>query len=67
MGKYGTVICAHCGFDVCATKTGKAVRHGFIRVKRGGYRVNMPQLASGYDHHPCAGSGKLGEKWDRPV
>lgn len=66
MSKYGYVLCAHCGIDVAATATGKAARHGFIRVKRGGYRVYMPHLASGHDHHPCAGSGQPGRNWWKP-
>ena len=56
--KHGWGDCSHCGCDTGATKNGLAVRHGFIRIKRGYKRVIMPDLESGKDHHACEGSGK---------
>ena len=61
--KYGWVTCCHCNRQVSATKRGLAVRHGFIRVKRGYIRVNIPSARSGHDTFPCEGSGKAGKYW----
>lgn len=61
--KYGWGLCSRCGADCGATKNGLAARHGFLRVPRGFRRTNLPQLASGHDHHGCAGSGKALRNW----
>ena len=56
--KNGWGNCPDCGRDIGATRCGLAVRHGYLRVKRGYRRVNLPHLQSGHDHHACPGSGK---------
>ena len=45
--RYGWGNCLHCGLMTAATKTGLAVRHGFIRIKKGYVRTHMRYLASG--------------------
>lgn len=66
MAKFGWGICKDCGSDVCATKSGLAVRHGFIRVRRGYIRPYIPNAKSGRDNFPCPGSGKPLKNWFNP-
>jgi hypothetical protein len=63
--RYGWGSCSHCSSYVGATKNGKAVRHGFIRVRRGYWRLNLSWLKSGQDHNPCEGSGEPLNDWHR--
>ena len=55
--KYGWGNCQHCGWDVGATKNGKAVRHGYIRIRKARRKI-LPDIPVGTDYGPCQGSGK---------
>ena len=59
----GYGLCQHCGRDVIPTKDGRAIRHGYIRVRQGYKRTFLPDLLGGRDHHPCPGSGKPVKNW----
>ena len=65
--KYGWGECSCCGYiDVGATKNGLAVRHLFIRIRKGYRRLAFPDLKAGHDYHACAGSGKPLLNWFNP-
>lgn len=64
--KHGWGNCPYCELFVCATKNGKTVRHGFIRVRKGYVRTAFPSIPSGTDGKPCSGSGKPILYWDKP-
>lgn len=61
--RYGWGRCPHCGRDIGATKTGKAIRHGFIRIKKGYKRRILRNCEGGHDYYPCEGSGKPLRDW----
>lgn len=63
--RYGYGNCSHCGWDVGVTKQGKAVRHGFIRVRRGTRRTAYPDIPPGKTGHACKGSGQPVNGWVR--
>jgi hypothetical protein len=55
--RFGCGTCSYCNLEVAATKDGRAIRHGFIRVKKGYRRRAFPELRGGTTGYACRGSG----------
>jgi hypothetical protein len=61
--RWGWGDCSVCGINVSASKHGLAVRHGFIKVRRGTRRLAYPDVLGGRTAHACEGSGKPLLRW----
>jgi hypothetical protein len=66
--RFGWGDCQHCGRDVAATLDGRAVRHGFIRVRAGYVRTAFPNVRGGSTAYAYSGSGLplKSKSWFKP-